>query len=172
MALSAGLNSVSLSRLLQYGSRTMLAGAALNLPIFDSGRLEAGLGEARAQRDEMIADYNQSVLNAVRDVAEEAATLQGIAQQRSAQLDAFKAAGQLEANAQVRLRSGLAESAAVLQARLALLRQRDAGEQLLDAQLQTQVALVKALGGGYRAAPAQVASNHEQTQQNLQAIAK
>jgi multidrug efflux system outer membrane protein len=169
---SAGLNSVSLSRLLQYGSRAMLAGAALSLPIFDSGRLEAGLGEARGQRDEMIADYNQSVLNAVRDVAEEAATLQGIARQRRAQLEAFKAAGQLEGNAKSRLKAGLAKSAEVLQARLASLRQRDVGEQLLDAQLQTQVALVKALGGGYRAEPAQVASNTKQTRQNPIAIAQ
>jgi multidrug efflux system outer membrane protein len=172
LAASAGLNSVSLSRLLQYASRTGLVGAALSLPIFDSGRLEAGLGEARAQRDEMIADYNQSVLYAVRDVAEEAATLQGIAEQRRAQLDAFKAASQLEANAQARLRAGLADSASVLQARLALLRQRDSGVQLLDAQLQTQVALVKALGGGYRADAAQVAANNEQAQKNPKAIAK
>jgi outer membrane protein, multidrug efflux system len=169
---SAGLNSVSLSRLLQYGSRTMLAGAALSLPIFDSGRLAAGLGEARAQRDEMIADYNQSVMNAVRDVAEEAATLQGIAAQRRAQFDAFKAASELENNAQIRVKAGLAESASVLQARLALLRQRDAGEQLVDAQLQTQVALVKALGGGYHAEPTQVAANNEHPQHNSNAIAK
>jgi multidrug efflux system outer membrane protein len=60
----------------------------------------------------------------------------------------------------------------VLQARLALLRQRDSGVQLLDAQLQTQVALVKALGGGYRADAAQVAANNEQAQQNPKAIAK
>jgi multidrug efflux system outer membrane protein len=159
---AAGLNSVSLSRLLQYGSRTMLAGAAFSLPIFDAGRLEAGLGEARAQRDEMIADYNQSVLNAVRDVAEEAATLQGIARQRQAQLDAFKKAGELEASARIRMKAGLAENAAVLQARLALLRERDTGEQLRDAELQAQVALAKALGGGYRADSTQVAANNQQ----------
>jgi multidrug efflux system outer membrane protein len=166
---SAGLNSVSLSRLLQYGSRTMLAGAALSLPIFDAGRLEAGLGEARAQRDEIIADYNQSVLNAVRDVAEEAATLQGIARQRQAHEQALAKATQLESNAQTRMKAGLAESAAVLQARLAVLRLNDAGAQLRDAELQTQVALNKALGGGYRADATQVAANN---QQNNQIIAK
>nr|WP_307731204.1 efflux transporter outer membrane subunit [Massilia agilis] len=166
---AAGLNSVSLSRLLQYGSRTMLAGAALNLPIFDAGRLEAGLGEARAQRDELLADYNQSVLVAVRDVAEEAATLSGIAQQRRAYQEAVDKAASLEANARTRLKAGLAESAAVLQAQLATLRLRDAGLQLRDAELQSQVALVKALGGGYRASPIQTAANN---QQDNHAIAK
>jgi multidrug efflux system outer membrane protein len=39
----------------------------------------------------------------------------------------------------------------VLQAKQAMLRQRDTELQLVDARLQTQVALVKALGGGYRA---------------------
>jgi multidrug efflux system outer membrane protein len=164
---AAGLNSVSLSRLLEYGSRTMLAGAALSLPIFDAGRLEAGLGEARAQRDEMIADYNQSVLGAVRDVSEEAATLQGIARQRQAQLEAYKKASELEANASIRMKAGLAENAAVLQARLALLRERDMGAQLRDAELQAQVALAKALGGGYRAQPAQLAANNQQENQAI-----
>jgi multidrug efflux system outer membrane protein len=39
----------------------------------------------------------------------------------------------------------------VLQAKMTFLRQQDAGLQLTDARLQTQVALAKALGGGYRA---------------------
>jgi multidrug efflux system outer membrane protein len=115
----------------------------------------------------MIADYNQSVLNAVRDVSEEAATLQGIARQRQAQLEAYKKASELEANASIRMKAGLAENAAVLQARLALLRERDMGAQLRDAELQAQVALAKALGGGYRAQPAQLAANNQQENQAI-----
>jgi multidrug efflux system outer membrane protein len=52
------------------------------------------------------------------------------------------------------MRRGLLERAGLLQAKMTLLRQQDASLQLVDARLQTQVALVKALGGGYRAAPA------------------
>ncbi len=168
LSASAGLDTVSVSKLLQWASRTGLVGAAFSLPIFDSGRLEAGLATVRAQRDELLADYNQAVVNAVRDVSQEAATLQGIAKQRHAQLQASKAASTLESNAQARLKAGLAESAAVLQARLGVLRQRDNGIQLVDAELQTQVALIKALGGGYRAEPLQAAND----QQNPKAIAK
>ncbi|MFL6672587.1 MAG: efflux transporter outer membrane subunit [Massilia sp.] len=153
-----GLNSVSLGKLLRYGSRTMLAGAALELPLFDSGRLEAGLGVARAERDEIIADYNQSVVNAVRDVAEEGATLQGIARQQRAQALATQSGSQLAANAEARFKRGLAGRGALLQAKLTVLRQQDVDLQLADAQLQTQVALVKALGGGYRAAAVQTAA--------------
>jgi outer membrane protein, multidrug efflux system len=162
LSASAGLDTVSVSRLLEWASRTALIGAAFSLPIFDSGRLNAGLATARAQRDELVADYNQAVLTAVRDVSEEAATLQGIAKQRTAQFEAFQAASRLEYNATVRVKAGLAESASVLQARLAMLRQRDSGIQLYDAELQTQVALIKALGGGYHAEPGQLAANNQQ----------
>ena len=73
------------------------------------------------------------------------------------------ASRKLAANAEARLARGLADRAAVLQARQAVLRQRDADLQLLDARLQTQVALVKALGGGYRAAS--VSSHNTNTAQ-------
>jgi outer membrane protein, multidrug efflux system len=162
LSASAGLDTVSVSRLLEWASRTALLGAAFSLPIFDSGRLNAGLDVARAQRDELIADYNQSVLNAVRDVSQEAATLQGIAKQRRAQLEATKAAVQLQHNAEARVKAGLAESTAVLQAKLAWLRLSDTSIELFDAELQTQVALIKALGGGYRA------NNQQNNQTNAQ----
>jgi multidrug efflux system outer membrane protein len=161
-----GLDSISMSKLLLYGSRTMLAGAALELPLFDSGRLAAGLGVARAERDQIIADYNDSVINAVRDVAQEGVTLQGIEQQQRAHLQARQASGQLAANAEARFKRGLADRRAMLQARLGVLRQQDVDVQLLDAQLQTQVALVKALGGGYRATPTQVAAVPASSQQH------
>jgi multidrug efflux system outer membrane protein len=161
-----GLNSVSLSRLLQYGSRTLLAGGALELPLFDSGRLEAGLAVSRAERDELIADYNQSVVNAVRDVAEEGVTLQGIARQQRAHLQATQASRQLADNAGKRLARGLADRGALLEAKLAVLRQQDTDLQLKDAELQTQVALAKALGGGYRAEPTRTAALQVPTQQH------
>jgi multidrug efflux system outer membrane protein len=148
---AVGLNAVSLSRLLRGASRTFLAGAVLDLPLFDSGRLDASLGIARAERDALLAEYNESVLNAVRDVAAEGATLQGIGRELAAHDEATQASARLVASAEARRARGLADRAAVLQAQLEVLRQRGAALQLQDAQLQTEVALVKALGGGYRA---------------------
>jgi multidrug efflux system outer membrane protein len=150
---AVGLNAVSLGKLLRGASRTLLAGTVLDLPLFDSGRLEAGLGIARAERDALVAEYNEAVLDAVREVAQEGATLQGIAREQAAHEEALRASAQLAASAQGRLTRGLAERSALLQAQLEVLRQRGAALQLQDAQLQTQVALTRALGGGYRAAP-------------------
>jgi multidrug efflux system outer membrane protein len=84
-------------------------------------------------------------------VAREAATLQGIERETQAHAATTQASRKLAANAEARLARGLADRATVLQARLALLRQRDVELQLTDARLQTQVALAKALGGGYHA---------------------
>jgi multidrug efflux system outer membrane protein len=152
-----GLNSVSISRLLESGSRTLLAGGALQLPLFHNG-LDARLDAARAARDEVTADYNQSVLDAVREVAQEGVTLQGIAKQQRAHQQTVDATARLAANADARFKRGLADRGALLEARLDVLRQQDTDLQLKDAQLQSQVALVKALGGGYRAEPIQTAS--------------
>jgi multidrug efflux system outer membrane protein len=153
-----GLDAVSIGRLLRPGSRTLLAGAVLELPLFDSGRLDAQLGAARAERDAMIADYNQSVLDAVRDVAAEGVTLQGIEQQTRAHAATSAATTALLGSASARFQRGLADRSALLQAKLAVLRQQDGDLQLQDAALQTQVALVKALGGGYRAEPVRTAA--------------
>jgi multidrug efflux system outer membrane protein len=148
---AVGLDAVSLGKLLRWPSRTPLLGATLDLPLFDSGRLESQLGLARAERDALLAEYNQAVLNAVRDVAMEGATLQGIEREVQSHAAVLDASTRLAANAEARLKRGLADRAAVLQARQAMLRQRDTALQLVDARLQAQVALVKALGGGYHA---------------------
>jgi multidrug efflux system outer membrane protein len=146
-----GLDAVSLGKLLRWPSRTPLLGATLDLPLFDSGRLKAQLGVARGSREELVAEYNDAVLAAVREVAQEGATLQGLEREAQAHRLALDSSRKLVDSAEARMRRGLLERAGVLQAKMTLLRQQDTDLQLLDARLQTQVALVKALGGGYRA---------------------
>jgi len=148
---SVGLDALSLGKLLRYPSRTILGGATLDLPLFDNGRLAGRLDVARSERDALLAEYDEAVLDAVRDVAREAATLQGIASESQAHAAATQASRQLADNAAARLQRGLIERGVMLQARQEALRQHDVDLQLLDARLQTQVALIKALGGGYRA---------------------
>jgi multidrug efflux system outer membrane protein len=153
-----GLDAVSLGKLLRWPSRTPLVGATLDLPLFDSGRLNAQLGIARSSRNELVAEYNQAVLNAVRDVAQEGATLQGLDKEAQAHALALESSRKLVDNAEARAKRGLLERAGVLQARMNVLRQQDVALQLTDARLQTQVALAKALGGGYRATAAATTS--------------
>jgi multidrug efflux system outer membrane protein len=146
---SIGLDTVKLENLLQAASRTLYVGPTLTLPLFDSRRLDAQLDSARAGRNERIAEYNQAVIDAVRDVAQDGVQLQGIEQQIAQQAEATGLARAQMASAQARLDHGLADRGSVLNAQLALLRQRDADLYLQQVQLLAEVALTNALGGGY-----------------------
>jgi multidrug efflux system outer membrane protein len=148
-----GLDATSLGKLLRYDSRTMIAGTVIDLPLFHSRGLDANLDSARADRNAAIADYNQAVFRAVAEVAEEGATLQRLAVQAAAQARTLAASGALVASSTRRIEHGLGERAALLEARQSLLRQQDTALYQQDAALQTEVALTRALGGGYVAQP-------------------
>lgn len=146
-----GLDATSLSKLLAYNSRTMVVGTVIDLPLFHSRALDANLEGARAGRNAAIADYNDAVFRAVAEVAEEGATLQGLELQQAAQARAQAASAALVDTSRRRIERGLGERATLLEARQALLRQQDSALYIQDAALQTEVALTRALGGGYAA---------------------
>jgi multidrug efflux system outer membrane protein len=146
---SIGLDTVKVENLLQAASRTLYVGPTLSLPLFDSKRLDAQLDGTRTARNERIAEYNQTIIEAVRDVAQGGAQLQGIEQQITQQTAATASARAQVASALARMDHGLANNASVLNARLALLKQQDADLYLQQIQLLAEVALTNALGGGY-----------------------
>lgn len=146
---SIGLDTVKVENLLQAASRTLYLGPTLSLPLFDSKRLDAQLDGTRTARNERIAEYNQTIIEAVRDVAQGGAQLQGIEQQITQQTAATASARAQVASAQARMDHGLTNNASVLNARLALLKQQDADLYLQQIQLLAEVALTNALGGGY-----------------------
>lgn len=153
LAGAVGLDAVSLGRLLRPNSRTLLLGTAVQLPLFDSRRLSADLGVARAERNAAIADYNAAVLRAVAEVAQEGATVQGLERESAAHAATRAASAALVEASTRRMKQGLGDRNAVLLARQSLLRQDDIGLQQQDAALQAEVALMRALGGGYQADP-------------------
>ena len=146
-----GNDVISFDSLLKYPSRTVFLGGTLSLPLFESGRLKAQLAGARSQRNEIIADYNQSVISAIREVAQEGASLQGLQKEIDEQAASTNASKAVLGSAQARYRQGLADHASLLSAELALDRQIDTALQLKNQQIQNEIALVKALGGGYLA---------------------
>jgi multidrug efflux system outer membrane protein len=148
-----GFDALSIDNLMKASSRTPFIGSTLSLPLFDSGRLQARLGVARIQRNEIIADYNQSVFVAVRDVAQSGLALQGLEIQTREQAASAAAIQALMNTASARFNQGLIDHSTLLSAEMAVLKQEDASLQLKNQQLQAEVALIKALGGGYRAEP-------------------
>jgi outer membrane protein, multidrug efflux system len=59
-------------------STAAFIGPCTALPIFDGGRLNANLKGAREGSNLLIEQYNQAVLNAVRDVAQTGSRLQAL----------------------------------------------------------------------------------------------
>ena len=65
-----GFDALHTNDLLRTESRQINFLPGVYLPLFDSGRLNAGLAQARAQSNTAIAAYNQAVVEAVRQVAQ------------------------------------------------------------------------------------------------------
>jgi multidrug efflux system outer membrane protein len=149
----AGFSSGSkgdLGNLFTYGSRVFGLTPAVHLPIFEGGRLKAGYGSSRAQLNAAIADYNVTVTDAARDVATQAVTAEQIAARRTKQDAQVKANEALVAAAQARAAHGTKDARESLNAQAQLLQQRDQSISLQAQALSTDLALIKALGGGYR----------------------
>ncbi len=146
----AGLSSIDMGKLFTAGSRTFALTPALHLPIFNGGTLEANYGVSKAQLDAAVAQYNSTVLTAAREVATQALSAEQIAARQREQQAQIDADQRLLANAQARARQGVRDLRESLGAQAMLLQQRDAAAQLQAQALSTDLALIKALGGGYR----------------------
>lgn len=146
-----GLSSLGLDRLIDAGARTAGVGPALRLPVFDGGRLRAQLGARAAEVDAAIAGYDATLLRALREVADELATLQSLQRQQAAQEQATQAAEQAFDLAVQRYRAGLGGFLTVLTAEGNVLNQRRGSSELRARQLAAEAALSRALGGGWQA---------------------
>ena len=145
----AGLQAIGIGSFFNLDSATAGAGAAIHLPIFESGRLKAGLAGATAALDVAVADYNDGVVGGVREAADAIARIQAIDAERvrSAQVvRGYAQTGRLNA---IRVSSGL-------DSRLDLVDNdiRTLDAQLADANLSidaavARVQLMLALGGGF-----------------------
>ncbi|MGE0312933.1 MAG: efflux transporter outer membrane subunit [Lautropia sp.] len=146
----AGLASLGLDRFVEAGSRQWGVGPAIRLPIFDAGRLRANLGVRTADLDAAIERYNGAVVDAVRQAADQLSSLKSLEVQRVEQARAQSAAESAWSLAKQRYRAGLASYLVVLNAEATLLNQRRLAVDLQARTLDAQIALIGALGGGFR----------------------
>jgi multidrug efflux system outer membrane protein len=140
----------SLGNVFSAGSRVFNLTPAIHLPIFEGGRLKAAYGVSRAQLDAAVAQYDAVVTDAARDAATQALGAEQIATRRSQQAQQVQADRRLVATAQARARQGVRDAREGLAATAQLLQQEDAAVSLHAQALTTDLALIKALGGGYR----------------------
>jgi multidrug efflux system outer membrane protein len=154
-----GFSSVDVGKLLEYGSRVPQAAAAVHLPIFDAGRLEARYGASQAAIDTAVANYQDTLVGAARDVAMQATSRAQIAAQRTQRVLEVDAAHRLQRSAAARVTQGITDARTELTATESWIEQRDALLQLDAAALSADIALQRALGGGYES-PQKFANSH------------
>lgn len=147
-----GNQSMGLDKLLESGSQTAGVGGALYLPIFTGGKLEGQLDSARGRYQEAVAQYNQTLTQAMQQVAD-AVTSQDALKARLIQsrtaVDAAEDAYRIANN---RYKGGLSTYLDVLSAEAALLQSRQVLVNMQARALSIDVSLVHALGTGYSVA--------------------
>ncbi|MDQ7989855.1 MAG: efflux transporter outer membrane subunit [Candidatus Dactylopiibacterium sp.] len=143
-----GFSSIGLDMLLDHGSRVYGAGPAIHLPIFEAGRLRAGLAGKTADYDAAVAQYNASLVDALREVCDQARGLEGAARQGERVQEAREAAVRGAALVQTRLGQGLASRIQLISAQLQVLAQERSALDVRAHRLDAAVGLARALGGG------------------------
>jgi len=144
-----GYDALHMADLLRYQSTQINIVPGLSLPIFDGGRLNANLKSATSASSLVTAQYNQAVLDAVRDVAVTGTRLLGLEKEEELQTEKVQAVSFLQDSAEAHYERGLANKIIALEAHLPVIAEQIALLTVRGRQLSQEIALVKALGGGY-----------------------
>lgn len=150
---SGGYLSGEVNSMFDWSSRTWTFGPSLSLPIFAGGRNRANLQHAHAAFEESVALYRQRVLVAFGDVENSLSDIHHLADQAAAQERAVENARRAADLATDRYRSGIVAYINVVDAEREALNNERANAQLAGQRLVAAVQLIKALGGGWNAAP-------------------
>lgn len=145
-----GVQALGLDLLDKSGSDIGGAGPAISLPIFNGGRLKAELRGTQATYDEAVANYNRTVFQALQEVANAALSQKALAGQLTKAQEAVQAAGDAHRVARQRYAGGLATYLEVLYAEDGLLGSQRRLVALQSQSIALDVALQRALGGGYQ----------------------
>lgn len=151
LAAVAGLQAIGLDNLFKSGSTFLNAGPALSLPIFRGGELQGEYRGARARYDEAVASYNSTLVTALREVADANTSLRALDRQLAEQRQALAAAEEAAKIARIRYQGGLANQLTALQADDTVLATRRAVADLEARRFTLDIALIRALGGGFQA---------------------
>jgi len=153
-----GVQSIILSKVLSSSSEVPAFGPALRLPLFDGGRLRGNLAAKDADYDLALEQYKQTLIDALREVVDQLASLRSVDAQR-VQLDsALATAHQAYELALERYRAGIGSYLQVLAAEAPLLEQQSLQANLRARELELSINLMRALGGGFEDESAEGAS--------------
>ncbi|MGA9057546.1 MAG: efflux transporter outer membrane subunit [Terriglobia bacterium] len=162
LSAAAGLESTAIASWFTWPSRFFSVGPAAAETIFDAGLRRATMEQFRAQYDETVANYRQTVLTAFQQVEDNLASLRILSVEIQYQDTAVKSAEKSLAIAKDRYKLGIDPYLNVLTAQTALLSNQETAVNLRIQQMTASGGLIEALGGGWNASqlpsPAQLIS--------------
>jgi multidrug efflux system outer membrane protein len=150
---AVGGEGASLADVFKWSSRSWLLGALTSMPLIDGGRNQSNIARSEAALEESVASYRQRVLVAFSEVEDNLAglrILEGQAQQINGALVSARRSAALAQSLYDAGRTGYLD---LLEAQRNLTTVERSAVQLRGSRAVTTVALIRALGGGWDAAP-------------------
>ena len=154
LSAAGGFASSSIANLFSTPARFWSLGAALAQTIFDAGLRKAQTEQAIAAYDATVATYRQTVLTGFQEVEDNLAALRILEQEAAVQDEAVKSARESLAITLNQYRAGTANYLAVIVVQAQALGNERSAVNILGQRLNASVALIRALGGGWKEMPA------------------
>ena len=148
----AGLQALGFANVLKGGSTYGNVGPAVSLPLFDSGRRAGDYRVARSDYDVAVADYDRTLIAALEDVANAIASRNSLATQTLQSRASLAGSESAYRIARLRYQGGLSTYLDVLSAEQSVIVARRRDADLAARAFALDVALVRALGGGFASA--------------------
>ncbi|NLO79984.1 MAG: efflux transporter outer membrane subunit [Xanthomonadaceae bacterium] len=145
---TVGTASTELSDLFGSGSGLWSFMPQITVPIFNSGRNRAALALAEVRRHQAVADYERTIQQAFREVADALVARASLERQLAAQERLLAAQRERLRLAQQRYESGVADYLEVLDAQRELFAAEQALVETRQLRLQNAIDFYRAAGGG------------------------
>jgi outer membrane protein, multidrug efflux system len=144
-----GVGATDTSTLFNWSSRYVGVGPSARWLLFDAGRILANVDSRQAVREELLADYQQTILSAVRDVEDAVVAFQREQDRRDLYRQTVQANAESVRIASDQYANGVTDYLTVLDAERSLFASQDALAVSDGAISVDLVALYKGLGGGW-----------------------
>jgi NodT family efflux transporter outer membrane factor (OMF) lipoprotein len=151
LAASGGFGSSGLGNLFSLSNRFWSIGANLAEPLFDAGLRKAQRDQTIAQYDASVANYRQTVLAGFQEVEDNLAALAVLKDESDVQQQAVESARHSLELINNQYKAGIVDFLNVVAAQTVLFNNERTLVILRGRQWQSNVTLVKALGGGWDA---------------------
>jgi NodT family efflux transporter outer membrane factor (OMF) lipoprotein len=142
----------TIGHLIRTANRVWAIGPTVALSVFDAGLRRAQVAQARAAYEQSVDTYRQTVLTSLQQVEDNIATLRVLEQRGVIEESAVKAAREAETLTLNQYKAGTVPYSSVITAQTTRLNSEQNALDVLSGRLQASVAMIQALGGGWKSA--------------------